>query len=508
MKGHWTSHILAEILRDLYFEERSGSLNLTHGNESWVLHFDRGMLQFAYGNRETDNLAAVIREMNVVDASAIAEVQSQVSLPTDFPQALIHQSLLDKSSLDAPIRTIVRRGVETIFSWPEGLYQFKEGWLLKDVFDSNVLFTFETILKGIAKMADFGPVQDILVSLDKPININPSIFLPVEKLGLTASEGFVLSRVDGRTAIRDIVALLPPGTEEATYRFLYGVLVLGMVQFESAESGTRLFSLRELVNKHRAFEERARSERTRIRETYIGIRSQAPHEVLKVPLKASAEEVKNAYDCLRKEFEPSSFLPEVQKELKEELQIIASRLVEAFLGMKEIHMKDLKDAAERKSAKDSTSMNLDDFTLRRELNKTETQTSVEEREARGEHYHQLAQTAIRQKQFHDALIYINEAIRHHPQAVYHGLLADIQVRNPDKRWQRQAEDNYLKAIELDSWNPDYRVSLARLYRNQGLRSKARKALEQALEITPNHAEGLAELREIDAAGVPETQSQG
>ena len=508
MKGHWTSHILAEILRDLYFEERSGSLSLMHGDESWVLHFDRGMLQFAHGSSPDDHLHVVLREQKIVDTSALEEVQTQIASPTDLPQALIHQGLLDKSRLDAPIRTIVRRGVESAFSWPEGLYQFKEGWLLKDVFDSNVLFTFETILKGIAKMAEFGPVQEVLVSLDKPISINPSVFLPVEKLGLTSSEGFVLSRVDGRTAIRDIVSILPPDMEEATYRFLYGVLVLGMVQFDAKESGARLFSLRDLVDKHRAFEETARKERTRIRETYLAIRSQAPHEVLGVPAQASPEEIKSAYELLRQEFAPSSYLPEVQKELKEELQIIESRLVEAFLGMKEIQMKDLREAAARKSAASSQPMNLDNFTLRRELNKTETQASEEEREGRGQHYYKLAVGAMRQLQYHDALIYIQEAIRHDPQAEYHALIGNIQVRNPDKRWQRQAEDNYLKSIDLDSWNPDYRVCLARLYRIQGRRNKAKKVLEQALEITPNHADGLAEMRELESAEAPELKPQG
>ncbi|MCZ6779891.1 MAG: tetratricopeptide repeat protein [Acidobacteria bacterium] len=508
MKGHWTSHILAEILRDLYFEERSGSLSLIHGDESWVLHFDRGMLQFAHGCRPEDHLLTVLREQELVETSALEEVQAQLASPTDLPQALIHQGLLDKSTLDAPIRTIVRRGVESVFSWSEGLYQFKEGWLLKDVFDSNVLFTFETILKGIAKMADFDPVQEVLLSLDKPISINPSIFLPVEKLGLTSSEGFVLSRVDGNTAIRDIVSILPPDMEEATYRFLYGVLVLGMVQFDAKESGTRLFSLRDLVDKHRAFEETARNERMRIREAYLIIRSQAPHEVLGVPMQAGPEEIKSAYERRRQEFDPASFLPKVQKELKEELQIIESRLVEAFLGMKEIQMKGLREAVERKSAGRSESVNLGDFALRRELNKTQRQTSEEEREGRGQHYYKLAVGAMRQMQYHDALIYAQEALRHDPQAEYHALLGNIQVRNPDKRWQRQAEDNYLKSIDLDSWNPDYRVCLARLYRIQGRRNKAKKVLEKALEITPNHEEGLAEMREIESAEAPEPQPQG
>ena len=508
MKGHWTSHVLAEILRDLYFAERSGSLTLSREGETRVLHFDRGMLQFAHSSRREGNLAARLQVLNLVAGPLLEEMLGQLPACTDLPQALITQGVLDKSGLDRPIRELVRATVEEIFAWSEGLYQFKEGWLLKDVFDSNVLFTFETILKGIGKMADFDPVREVLASIDKAIGINPSIFLPVEKLGLTADEGFVLSRVDGRTSIRDIAALLPPAMEESTYRFLYGVLVLGMVQFEPAQPGARLFSLNELVSVHQEVSQKARHERTLVRETYLQMRTQPPPQILGVPENASLDQVRRAYEAARQRFTPDRFLPEVQNELREELQIIESRLVEAFLAMQARQVHDLKEEVERRSAADSHSVHLSDYTLRRELSKTEVKTTLDEKQARGQHYYGLARRAFREGDYHNCMIYCQEALRHDDQAAYHALMADTQVRNPDKRWQRQAEENYEKAIELDPWNPDHLISLARLYRSQGLKSRARKLLEKALEITPNHPEGLAELAEVDRGVAPEVGTSG
>lgn len=507
MKGHWTSHILAELLRDLYFAERSGSLSLTHDRETRVLHFDRGMLQFAHSSRPEGNLAARLVAAGLVEKQVLDEVCAGAQSPTDLPQALLTQGMLDKSSLDRPIRQVVQSTVQEVFAWPEGLYQFQEGWLLKDVFDSNVLFTFETILMGVGRMADFVPVREVLMSIDRPLSINPSIFLPVEKLGLTADEGFVLSRIDSHTAIRDIVALLPPAMEDSTYRFLYGVLVLGMVQLEPASPRARLFSLTELVSSHREQEQKARQQRTLIRETYLAIRTLPPHQVLAVPERAGLDEVKRAYEAARQTFDSARFLPEVQSELKEELQIIESRLVEAYLALQATQVHSLKEEVERRANADSQAVNLSDFTLRRELSKTETKVSLDERQARGQEYYQLARRAFREADYQNCLTYCQEALRHDPQAAYHALLADVQVRNPDKRWQRHAEENYQKAIELDPWNPDYLISLARLYRAQGLRARARKLVEKALEITPNHAEGLALLGEVDRAGVPEVRTQ-
>jgi tetratricopeptide (TPR) repeat protein len=507
MKGHWTSHVLAEVLRDLYFSERSGSLSLIRDGETRVLIFDRGMLQFAHSSHEEMNLGPRLVKSGAIETGALSELP-RLSSPTDLPQALINQGLIDKSRLDAPIRELVRESVEEVFSWPEGLYQFREGWLLKDVFDSNVLFTFETILKGVARLADFGPVRDVLLQIDKPLSINPSIFLPVEKLGLSANEGFVLSRVDGRTPIRDIVALVPQAMEEATCRFLYGVLVLGMVQFGAAAPGQRMFSLRDLVSTHREAEQKARQQRTLIRETYLAIRTQAPHAVLGLPDRAGVAEARGAYEAARQRFAPEGFLPEVQAELKEELQIIESRLVEAFLALQESQVHNLKEAAEKRGAAEAHGVDLESFALRREISKSEKRLGQDEREAKANDYYQMARRAFQKADYQNCLTYCQESLRHEPLAITHALLGDVLVRNPDRRWQRQAEESYQKAIDMDPWNPDHLVSLGRLYRSQGLHSRARKVIEKALEITPNHTEARAILAELHVGVDPEPQVRG
>ena len=73
------------------------------------------------------------------------------------------------------------------------------------------------------------------------------------------------------------------------------------------------------------------------------------------------------------------------------------------------------------------------------------------------------------------------------------------LKNPERNWQRKAEENYQKAVEIDPWNADYLVALGRLYRKQGLSQRARRLFEQALEILPHHSgaqEEMAELSEV------------
>ncbi len=60
-----------------------------------------------------------------------------------------------------------------------------------------------------------------------------------------------------------------------------------------------------------------------------------------------------------------------------------------------------------------------------------------------------------------------------------------------------AEQNYLKATEIDPWNADYRVSLGRFYKRRGLKLRARKQFEQALETVPSHEDAMKELEGLD-----------
>jgi tetratricopeptide (TPR) repeat protein len=59
-----------------------------------------------------------------------------------------------------------------------------------------------------------------------------------------------------------------------------------------------------------------------------------------------------------------------------------------------------------------------------------------------------------------------------------------------------AEQSFRRATELDPWNPEYRISLGRFYKKQGLTIRARKLFEEVLEIVPTHEAALRELSSL------------
>ena len=72
---------------------------------------------------------------------------------------------------------------------------------------------------------------------------------------------------------------------------------------------------------------------------------------------------------------------------------------------------------------------------------------------------------------------------------YHAQLARVLMKMQGRN--KQAEKEYLVAIELDAENPDLPdlyVELSDLYRKFGMELKANEMLGKALEINPDHYE--------------------
>ena len=54
------------------------------------------------------------------------------------------------------------------------------------------------------------------------------------------------------------------------------------------------------------------------------------------------------------------------------------------------------------------------------------------------------------------------------------------------KWRREAEEHFLKAIELEQFNAEYYVGLGLLYKEAGMQKRAESQLKQALQVNPGN----------------------
>ena len=79
-------------------------------------------------------------------------------------------------------------------------------------------------------------------------------------------------------------------------------------------------------------------------------------------------------------------------------------------------------------------------------------------------------------------------------AEFYGLLGRALLQN--KKWRKEAADNFLKATELEPHNVEFIGMLGAIYESEGLTTRANSLLEKARAIDPDY-----EFPELDGTEV-------
>jgi len=98
--------------------------------------------------------------------------------------------------------------------------------------------------------------------------------------------------------------------------------------------------------------------------------------------------------------------------------------------------------------------------------------------------------------FGEAISFLQNACDQDPSKAEHfHYLAMAQSRNP--RWKRDAEENFLRALEHDPTNAEIYAHLGSLYAKGGLHSKARDMFKKALQWDSANEEAQVGLAQGD-----------
>lgn len=152
---------------------------------------------------------------------------------------------------------------------------------------------------------------------------------------LSAEEGFVLSRIDGRTNIAQLVLLVPFDTE-VTVVILKQLVKLGAIEIPGADISVPLPSLApekpvqtagdSLLDGLEITAEQAR----RVDEFFAALERKDAFELLEVTRDADKREIKRAYFKLSKEFHPDRFFNKNIGPYRERLSKIFQSIKNAF----------------------------------------------------------------------------------------------------------------------------------------------------------------------------------
>jgi curved DNA-binding protein CbpA len=415
---------------------------------------------------------------------------------------LCSQKLLSPPIAEQIQTLIVADVLRLALLWTEGAWEFESRSRLSEEFDLEIdidALLLEATRRLPSKFAAsrFGNPAEIITPIDSPfMNEN-----------LLPAEGFLFSRVDRPTTVRDLVAVSGLGQEE-TLGHLYALTLAGLLKRERWPTGFRGEQKTAPPTPKRPEPlppspvEREPAQDTDpqdVENLLVRVKNARNHyEVLDVQRGISAPEVKTVYYQLARRYHPDRFRKS-DPALVARIESAFARITQAYDTLQDDQLRasyDAKLEARRKVDQ------IVDAAPKASVPAPEPEAVVEGATEPVVSAAESADTqfkecvfALERGQKKVALGLFASAARAVPnepryRAFYGQLLAGSEATR------RAAEAELSAAIKLDPKNAGYRMMLAELYRDLGLKLRAKGEAERAVAADPNNRKARDLLRTL------------
>ena len=238
--GEIAEGVLPELLRTMYVGRLSGMLHLVRGGEEQSLRFRGGHIVNAHTNIVEDRLGEMlVRRRLLSEADLARATEVVVREKRRLGEVLAELGLLDANGLEDAIALHVHEMLARLFAWPDGLYVFKDETEAPSAGEVTLkLSTGELILEAVRAVRDPDVVRYALGDLDRVLALSSDPLLRFQKLTLSPTDGFVLSRIDGVASAREILQMIPLPVEE-TQKSLFGLLSTGVIEYAPGQRRKR-----------------------------------------------------------------------------------------------------------------------------------------------------------------------------------------------------------------------------------------------------------------------------
>ena len=230
LKGQLSAWTVPTLLRELRGERRTGLLSFELGETKRALRFREGQVVAAFTNVESEKLPARLLALGLVAETdlqqALTIMRRDVKALADVLEA---RGLVNRAGLERALSEQVRDILARAFGGDQGTYVFHDQAAPAGEESGLDIATEDLILEAVRQIADPAVVRYALGETDRTLVLGRGLRL--ERLRLTASDGYFLSRVDGTLTGREVMEMLPLESDEAQ-RTLLALLCAGIVEFQ------------------------------------------------------------------------------------------------------------------------------------------------------------------------------------------------------------------------------------------------------------------------------------
>lgn len=241
MKGSLAEGVLPGVLRDLYVGRKSGLLHFLRDDERRSVRFRHGHIINADTNVRRERLGETLVRLGQLTQQDLDRATEVVIRDKKrLGAALQELGIMDLGRVEDALALQVREVLLIVMGWSEGEYAFEE----EDPHAAPQgeitlkLSTGEMILEAVRRIEDPDVVRYALGDIDRALAPSSDPLLRFQRIALSPTDGFVLSRVDGTLSAREIVQMSPLDPAE-TQRSLFGLLCTGVIEPVAGSSKPR-----------------------------------------------------------------------------------------------------------------------------------------------------------------------------------------------------------------------------------------------------------------------------
>jgi Flp pilus assembly protein TadD len=511
IKGTLQDAPLAELLAETSQARLSGSFRLAYDDQKAIIYLQNGRVVFAVTNRREHRLFEILLRQNLITKEKLTE-KGDFTNDLALAQSLLAENILTTEALGRLFAHQIREIVKAILAWTTGTWDFshlaraKEN-LQAEVEISDLLLEYArgfTAEKIIRRFKSFEERFCLRETFSTELNLHPQ-------------EGYIYSRLSDKPMKIQEVRQVSGISDAETLKTLYVLWIGGLIdrkQWNSVFSDSRLEQMLsvKLVLKKEAAEignvKNAASESTSKPLEPVATNSEPPpveldetalleryldrvenaesyYEILDIPVKAPAAEIKAVYFQLAKKYHPDKFHQATDVSLQQRVQNAFTEIARAY-----------------ETLKDESTREVYNFKLRKYLESVEHQKRVaggktapltnadKAREEFDQGFEYLMQ-----EEYEEAAPFLARAVQFAPEnARYRAYLGKLLSYSENHRFKAEAEIR--TAMKLDPGNVSYWIMLAEFYIQFNLFKRAEGELHRLLAQFPNNREAEALLDTI------------
>jgi curved DNA-binding protein CbpA len=505
MKGTLSDQPLAELIREIFTKELSGTLRLEHERAKSAVYFEKGEVVYAASNLRTLRLREYLIKRGV-----LAEKDQEMNpSDLDLAAALRAKGALTQREIDGLLTTQVSDILRVTLLWTEGTWDFNERARLND--PVRVKVESANLLREAAQRL---PLKFVSQRFRNPSEM---ISRAHEVSGLSnflPAESFMLSRLDKPIKLEELVPL--SGLRELdAYRVIYGLVLSGSLKREYWQNAFRTEGAKAntepaptivappIQTGEPSVTENlwtfSNSEDDDLEKFLRRLKNATNYyEVIELPSTAKASEIKDAYYALARRYHPDRFHLKSGTKLHAQISSGFARITQAYETLTDPktrtaydqnleRSRQFSESAPKATQTEPAADPAEDFDIDDDGSESEF--------GRAEYSFREGFGALQQGRISAAVTHLAAASRLAPnEARYRAYYGRALAAHENTR--RLAENEMQAAVKLEPANAAFRIMLAELYFDLKFHRRAQTELDRALALDPNSATAHALLRKL------------